>query len=158
MTNNVDPFLEQMCREMHDRYEEAASWIGWETQASSRAEWDSVPEANKATMRIAMKPIADHITRLLSRLNISIDTVEGIPTGYGEDEIDRLQTKNTYLQEELSGYVAANDVANTEIERLRELLHEQLSCQGQEVETLNKQIESLKKENDTLRRKHENQS
>jgi hypothetical protein len=41
------------------------------------------------------------IERLRSRLAISIDYVDGIPTGYGEDEIDRQQAEIERLRGEL---------------------------------------------------------
>jgi hypothetical protein len=54
-----DELIERLCEIMHDAYEEAAVSTGWETQARSRKPWTLVPEANKATMRIAVKAILD---------------------------------------------------------------------------------------------------
>lgn len=56
-----DDDLEQCCEVMHDAYEQAAVGAGWETQAASRKPWADVPEANKATMRIAVTALLDHL-------------------------------------------------------------------------------------------------
>jgi hypothetical protein len=42
---------------MHDAYEEAAKSTGWETQERSRVDWVAVPEANKQTMRAAVRAV-----------------------------------------------------------------------------------------------------
>ena len=60
----MDKLLEQLCEEMHDRYEKAAIGTGWETNPESCKPWSDVPEANKATMRAAIGPIADRIAEL----------------------------------------------------------------------------------------------
>ncbi len=60
----TDDMTEQLCEEMHDRYEKAAAGAGWETNPASRKPWADVPEANKATMREAIGPIADRIAEL----------------------------------------------------------------------------------------------
>lgn len=49
--------VEASCRVMHDAYEAAAIDAGWATQAGSRVPWDDVPEANKATMRVAVRAL-----------------------------------------------------------------------------------------------------
>jgi len=49
--------VERLCEVMHDAYEEAAQRVGWETQVRSRAPWSHVPEANKATMRVAVEAL-----------------------------------------------------------------------------------------------------
>lgn len=49
-----DRLVEEACEVMHDAYERAAVEAGWETQRRSRRSWNSVPEANKATMRAAV--------------------------------------------------------------------------------------------------------
>lgn len=59
-----DDLTERLCEEMHDRYEAAAVEAGWETQQRSRVPWVDVPEANKATMRAAVGPIADALAAL----------------------------------------------------------------------------------------------
>lgn len=51
--------VEQACEIMHDAYERAAIGTEWETQAASRKPWQDVPEANKATMRIAVQALMD---------------------------------------------------------------------------------------------------
>ncbi len=60
----TDDLTEQLCEEMHDRYEKAAAGAGWETNPASRKPWADVPEANKATMRAAIGPIAERIDKL----------------------------------------------------------------------------------------------
>ena len=45
---------ESVCESMHDAYERAATENGWETQERSRKPWADVPDANKATMRVAV--------------------------------------------------------------------------------------------------------
>jgi hypothetical protein len=49
--------VEQLCEVMHDAYERAAVGAGWETQQASRKPWADVPEANKATMRVAVRAL-----------------------------------------------------------------------------------------------------
>lgn len=49
--------VEQACKLMHDAYEAAATANGWETQEGSRKPWADVPEANKATMRAAVRAL-----------------------------------------------------------------------------------------------------
>ena len=49
--------IERLCEVMHDAYEAAAAGNGWETQAASRKPWRDVPEANKATMRVAVRAL-----------------------------------------------------------------------------------------------------
>ena len=49
--------LEYLCEVMHDAYEVAALHTGWETQERSRKPWAEVPEANKATMRHAVRAL-----------------------------------------------------------------------------------------------------
>jgi hypothetical protein len=59
-----DDIVERLCREVHERYEEAADVTGWHSQTP--LPWENVPEANKETMRRALKPVADEIERLTS--------------------------------------------------------------------------------------------
>ena len=54
-----DVDIEAACEVMHDAYERAAVGAGWETQVASRKPWADVPEANKATMRVAVKALLD---------------------------------------------------------------------------------------------------
>lgn len=49
--------LEEACRVMHDAYEKAATGAGWETNPASRKPWADVPEANKETMRAAVRAL-----------------------------------------------------------------------------------------------------
>ena len=59
----VDPLLEECCKIMHDAYENAAATLGWTTNVASRKPWADVPEANKATMLVA-------VAALLGRLGM----------------------------------------------------------------------------------------
>lgn len=56
-----DASIEQYCRVMHDAYEAAAPEAGWETNIASRTAWDEVPEANKQTMRAAVRALVEYI-------------------------------------------------------------------------------------------------
>lgn len=51
--------IEKACEVMHDAYERAAVGAGWKTQEVSRKPWTDVPEANKATMRVAVGALLD---------------------------------------------------------------------------------------------------
>lgn len=53
--------VEVACEVMHDAYEGAAISTGWETQERSRKPWADVPEANKATMRVAVRALMAHL-------------------------------------------------------------------------------------------------
>lgn len=53
--------LDQLCEVMHDAYERAAIGAGWETQEVSRKPWANVPEANKATMRVAVSALLQEV-------------------------------------------------------------------------------------------------
>lgn len=58
----MDPLgqeIERLCVVLHDAYEAAAAQVGWETQVRSRVSWPDVPEANKATMRIAVRALLE---------------------------------------------------------------------------------------------------
>ena len=52
-----DARVEHLCEVMHDAYEAAAVDAGGETQRRSRKPWADVPEANKATMRVAVRAL-----------------------------------------------------------------------------------------------------
>lgn len=54
-----DAEVERLCEVMHDAYESAAQVVGWETQTRSRKPWDMVPEANKRTMRVAVRTLLE---------------------------------------------------------------------------------------------------
>lgn len=56
-----EEMVEQACEVMHDAYEAAALAEGWETQARSRVPWPDVPEANKRTMRAAVRALVEAI-------------------------------------------------------------------------------------------------
>lgn len=58
-----DSRLEELCEAMHDAYETAAVAAGWETQARSRKPWADVPDANKQTMRHAVRALLGHLTQ-----------------------------------------------------------------------------------------------
>lgn len=53
--------VEKACEVMHDAYERAAVGAGWETNTASRKPWADVPEANKQTMRAAVRALLDHL-------------------------------------------------------------------------------------------------
>lgn len=55
----TDAEVERSCEIMHDAYEAAAASEGWETQEASRKPWVDVPEANKRTMRYAVRTLLE---------------------------------------------------------------------------------------------------
>lgn len=57
----TDTEVERLCEVMHDAYEQAAIGAGWETQKASRKPWSDVPEANKATMRVAVRALLQSV-------------------------------------------------------------------------------------------------
>ena len=59
--SEVSGYIEHLCEVMHDAYEAAAVQEGWETQERSRKPWSEVPEANKATMRVAVLALRDQV-------------------------------------------------------------------------------------------------
>lgn len=56
-----DATIEEYCEVMHNAYERAADTTGWETNPASRRPWEYVPESNKATMRVAVRALIEHI-------------------------------------------------------------------------------------------------
>lgn len=56
--------IEECCIVMHDAYEQAAAGAGWETNPASRKPWVDVPEANKVTMRAAVRALLVHLDEL----------------------------------------------------------------------------------------------
>lgn len=54
-----DEVIEHLCEQMHNAYEDAALENGWQTQKASRRPWADVPEANRATMRVAIAAMLD---------------------------------------------------------------------------------------------------
>lgn len=53
--------VEHFCEVLHVAYEAAAAEAGWETQQSSRKPWAGVPEANKVTMRAAVRALVPEV-------------------------------------------------------------------------------------------------
>jgi len=49
VTNPAD-YAEQIARRSHALYARFAVASGWETQTSTRVDWEDLPEANRATM------------------------------------------------------------------------------------------------------------
>lgn len=41
---------EELAKWMHDQYEEIASEMGWNTQESTKVEFEDLPASNRATM------------------------------------------------------------------------------------------------------------
>lgn len=52
--------LDAACEVMHDAYEDAAHRFGWDSQVGA-IPWAEVPEANKATMRVAVRALMAHL-------------------------------------------------------------------------------------------------
>jgi hypothetical protein len=67
----ADSTVERYCEVMHDAYEAAATRAGWETQQASRKPWADVPEANKATMRAAVRALLAEVERPRPRLDLA---------------------------------------------------------------------------------------
>lgn len=55
--------IDYYCMIMHDAYEQAAIEQGWETNPRSQVDWADVPEANKATMRVAVRALLAAVRR-----------------------------------------------------------------------------------------------
>jgi hypothetical protein len=53
--------IETLCEIQHDAYEGAATREGWATQEASRKPWSDVPEANKRTMRAAVRALLESL-------------------------------------------------------------------------------------------------
>lgn len=61
---NLEPpiyITDVLCQKLHDAYEQEALNHGWKTQEKSRVSWFDLPEANKNTMRGAMRVVLDEI-------------------------------------------------------------------------------------------------
>lgn len=56
-TTTAPDAVEVYCELMHDAYEQAAVGEGWDTNPASRVPWSDVPDANKATMRAAVRAL-----------------------------------------------------------------------------------------------------
>ena len=74
--SELDEVIERECEAMHDRYEAAAAEAGWKTQERSRVPWSDVPEANKVTMRAAIRPLVEENLRLRKKLARRSETIE----------------------------------------------------------------------------------
>ena len=88
----MNELLEQLCEEMHDRYEKAATGAGWETNPESRKPWSGVPEANKATMRAAIGPIADRIAELEAEASVQSEFL--IAERKARKQVDAADSRN----------------------------------------------------------------
>jgi len=55
--------IERLCAIHHDAYEAAASARGWATNLDCRCSWADLPEANKDTMRAAMRVLLAELHR-----------------------------------------------------------------------------------------------
>jgi hypothetical protein len=53
--------IERLCAIHHDAYEAAARARGWSTNLARRCAWEDLPEANKDTMRAAMRCLLSHL-------------------------------------------------------------------------------------------------
>lgn len=56
-SGEINALVDAACEVMHDAYEQAALGAGWETNPESRKPWSDVPEANKQTMRAAVRAL-----------------------------------------------------------------------------------------------------
>ena len=95
--------LERLCEEVHDRYEAAASVVGWKTQAKSAVPWEQVPEMNKETMRRALAPIADRTSFLEREAAAHVIHLEWRETKHREvyAKMESLQVKLGRLEKAL---------------------------------------------------------
>jgi len=50
METMIEVDIEDLARYMHEKYEESAKHLGWDTQKSCKVSFDDLPEANKQTM------------------------------------------------------------------------------------------------------------
>lgn len=64
--------LERYCALMHDAYEDAAHENGWASQVGA-IPWAEVPEANKATMRVAVGALLAEVAAERQRLRDRIE-------------------------------------------------------------------------------------
>ena len=63
--------VEAACEVMHYAYENAAVTLGWTTNVASRKPWADVPEANKATMRVAVGALIDWLPAIQTTDDVS---------------------------------------------------------------------------------------
>lgn len=65
--------LDDLCRTLHDAYEDAARHTGWQTQESTRVAWHDLPQANQDTMREAVAHLMRYVAeRLVIALDVPI--------------------------------------------------------------------------------------
>lgn len=88
--------------------------------ADISAEWEEHPNCSTVVS------LRSRIEELEGRLQVRYDSVEGIPTGMGEDEIDRLNQRTAELEENLeiamderNGLCDSVMQKNNELSRLR---------------------------------------
>lgn len=74
--------LDILCEILHDAYEKASLETGWQTQEVSRVSWADLPEANKATMRIAIRTL---LTEYQAK---TLEAVKGLEKYLEYQEID----------------------------------------------------------------------
>lgn len=91
MSELTDEAVEAACEAMHDAYEDAAVRHGWATQERSRKPWSEVPEANKATMRDAVRAAAPLIAARV--LNHAADDWQGGEWADAPRRADRAQER-----------------------------------------------------------------
>lgn len=89
-----DDVIERLCEAMHDAYEAAAVVAGWETQERSRKPWSGVPEANKVTMRAAVR------LGLVAHLLAHSEDAAAVLGGRVESEPFRLVLNDGFVEDE----------------------------------------------------------
>lgn len=86
--------VEEACEVMHDAYERAAIVHAWETDPASRhQDWAEVPEANKATMRDAVRAL----------LNYLAPTAAGVLRSEAEVKAEALEEAAEHCDDEARG-------------------------------------------------------
>lgn len=58
--------IQELAKFMHDEYEKAAKFCGWETQEKTKVEYEELPKENKEVMLIVAEKV---ICRLRARLS-----------------------------------------------------------------------------------------
>lgn len=53
--------LDDLCKLLHEAYEDAAKAEGWETNPKSQVSWESVPVENKKTMYHAVAELMGYV-------------------------------------------------------------------------------------------------
>ena len=90
--------IERTCEAMHDAYEAAAVENGWATQERSRKPWADVPEANKATMRAAVRAALPPLLADLRALHREVPVYEPCTDrGCERDDCDELARVDEYV-------------------------------------------------------------